>query len=215
MSTSSTATPVAGDGLASSLVAGVVLGTTIERHTDSVVGDLVDRLSPSMSTTDVMVATHWIPVGDRQRSCLSVQLPSGDVALAWRTLLAALPSGVDTALACCLGERHTGPDDLWDAAGAAAHAHAVRSSGRAVHFPGASSLVGTMSVREMLVASSIDQVRVLAAGEADPDMLVITRDHVRPLWSRGQLVLFTQPAAGETLVPFESPNPTPCCAAHG
>lgn len=85
---------------------------------------------------------------------------------------------------------------------------------RAVHFPGVSSLGGTISVSETLLASSIDQVRVLAAGEADPDVLVITRDHVRPLWSRGQLVLFTQPVAGETLVPFESPNPAPCCADH-
>lgn len=71
-----------------------------------------------------------------------------------------------------------------------------------------------MSVRQLLTQSSIDQVRVLAAGDADPDMLVVTRDHVRPLWSGGRLILHTQPTAEETLVPFESPDPTACCADH-
>ena len=120
----------------------------------------------------------------------------------------------DTVLALCMGEHHAGPDGVRAASAAAAQAHVARSSGRAVRFPGVSALVGTMSVRQLLTESSIDRVRVLAAGDADPDMLVVTRDHVRPLWSGGQLVLTTQPAMGETLVPFESPDPTPCCADH-
>ncbi len=71
-----------------------------------------------------------------------------------------------------------------------------------------------MSVLQLLTQSSIDRVRVLAAGDADLDMVVVTRDHVRPIWSGGQLVLSTQTAVGGTLVPFETPDPTPCCAEH-
>jgi hypothetical protein len=43
---------------------------------------------------------------------------------------------------------------------------------------------------------------------------VHTQDHVRPEWREGQLVLALVPAAGNTLAPFEVPNPTPCCADH-
>ena len=155
-----------------------------------------------------------MPVADQRRSCLSVQLRLGDSDSIWRLLVEALTSGEGAAIALSMGDHHVGPDDLRAAAAAAAQAHAVRSSGRAVHFRGVSTLVGTLSVRQLLTQSLIDQVRVLAAGDADPDMLVVTRDHVRPLWSGGQLILHTQPAAGETLVPFESPDPTPCCADH-
>ncbi|MGI8590955.1 MAG: hypothetical protein ACR2M5_08200 [Nakamurella sp.] len=35
-----------------------------------------------------------------------------------------------------------------------------------------------------------------------------------PRWESGQLVLHVQPAVGGIWVPFETPNPTPCCAIH-
>lgn len=42
----------------------------------------------------------------------------------------------------------------------------------------------------------------------------MTRDHVRPQWQDGELVLTLMPAVGGVLVPFEVPDPTPCCADH-
>jgi hypothetical protein len=74
--------------------------------------------------------------------------------------------------------------------------------------------VGTLAAEELLRRSAVDRVRVLMAGAAAPDAPVVTRGHVRPVWDDGELVLLTQPAIGGTLVPFESPTPTACCADH-
>ncbi|CAL9634161.1 hypothetical protein [Streptomyces sp. enrichment culture] len=87
--------------------------------------------------------------------------------------------------------------------------------GRAVLFPGAGTLTGTLTVAELLARSAIDRVTVLGTPqEPSPDTLLVTRDHVRPQWRHGRLVLAAMPAVGGTLVPFEDPAPTPCCADH-
>lgn len=41
-----------------------------------------------------------------------------------------------------------------------------------------------------------------------------TRDFVRPQWIGEALTLLVQPARDGRVVPFEGPNPTPCCADH-
>ncbi|MFJ4620315.1 hypothetical protein [Streptomyces sp. NPDC088812] len=51
------------------------------------------------------------------------------------------------------------------------------------------------------------------AGRVPPDVRLVTRDHVRPQWHDGEPVLTAMPVGG-TLVPFEVPDPTPCCADH-
>ncbi|KOT41387.1 hypothetical protein ADK41_10740 [Streptomyces caelestis] len=87
--------------------------------------------------------------------------------------------------------------------------------GRAVLYPGVSTLTGTLTVAELLVGSAIARVTVLGTPEPPgPDTRVVTRDHVRPQWQRDELVLAATPALGGTLVPFEAPDPTPCCADH-
>ncbi|MFE6281620.1 hypothetical protein [Streptomyces sp. NPDC057877] len=88
-------------------------------------------------------------------------------------------------------------------------------TGRAVLYPGADALTGTLTVAELLSRSAIDRVTVLGApGEPEGSARLVTRDHVRPQWQGGELVLIAQPAIGGTLVPFEVPEPTPCCADH-
>ncbi|MEU1047384.1 hypothetical protein ABZ400_19765 [Streptomyces sp. NPDC005897] len=88
-------------------------------------------------------------------------------------------------------------------------------NGRAVLFPGAAGLTGTLTVAELLARSAIDRVTVLGTpDEPAPDTWLVTRDHVRPHWQDGRLVLAAMPAVGGTLVPFEDPDPTPCCADH-
>ncbi|MET8827908.1 hypothetical protein ABZX40_19005 [Streptomyces sp. NPDC004610] len=102
----------------------------------------------------------------------------------------------------------------------AAHGHravdgAPDDRGRAVLYPGATALTGTLTVAELLSGSAIDAVTVLGTPDAPaPDTRLDTRGHVRPQWQDGRLVLIAQPAAGGVLVPFEHPDPTPCCADH-
>ncbi|BFO16641.1 hypothetical protein SHKM778_30290 [Streptomyces sp. KM77-8] len=87
--------------------------------------------------------------------------------------------------------------------------------GRAVLYPGASTLTGTMTVGELVAGSAIARVTVLGTPEPPgPGTRVVTRDHVRPQWQRDELVLAATPAVGGALVPFEAPDPTPCCADH-
>ncbi|MEU9187785.1 hypothetical protein AB0D14_25240 [Streptomyces sp. NPDC048484] len=87
--------------------------------------------------------------------------------------------------------------------------------GRAVVYPGAAELTGTVTVAELRSRSAISRVVVLGApGEPPPEQAVVTRDHVRPQWQDGALVLTLMPAVGGVLVPFEVPDPTPCCADH-
>ena len=85
---------------------------------------------------------------------------------------------------------------------------------RAVVFPGVEALVGILTVDEVLAQSAIERVTLLGGGTPPPDQPVDTRDFVRPLWMDGTWTLVVQPAEGGRLVPFESPNPTPCCADH-
>ncbi|WP_067497260.1 hypothetical protein [Actinoplanes sp. TFC3] len=86
--------------------------------------------------------------------------------------------------------------------------------GRAVVFPGSAALTGDLPVAQVLELSAIDRVEVLGGGAADPAALLRTNDFVRPLRRGGELVLTVMPAAGDVLVPFETRNPTPCCADH-
>lgn len=87
--------------------------------------------------------------------------------------------------------------------------------GRAVLYPGAPALTGTLTIAELLSRSAIDRVTVLGApGRPSPETRLITGDHVRPQWQNEELVLTAMPAVGGTLVPFEVADPTPCCADH-
>ncbi|MEV4707030.1 hypothetical protein [Actinoplanes sp. NPDC049316] len=93
-------------------------------------------------------------------------------------------------------------------------AEGSRDGGRAVVFPGVQRLTGELTVADVLAVSAIDRVEILGGGSADSSAVVRTNDFVRPQWRDGALVLVTMPAVGGVLVPFETRNPTPCCAAH-
>jgi hypothetical protein len=110
-----------------------------------------------------------------------------------------------------------GPAPAAQAAALAAAEHTRKDAGRAVRYPGAELLTGTLTVADLLARSAIDHVVMVGApsGEGpDPATPVLTRDHVRPEWRGGALVLPLTPAPGGLLAPFEVPNPTPCCADH-
>jgi hypothetical protein len=85
---------------------------------------------------------------------------------------------------------------------------------RAVAFPGHETLLGILPISRVLASCAIERVRVLGGGVADPAQELDTRDFVRPQWMGGGLTLLVQPARDGLWVPFEVPNPTPCCADH-
>ncbi|WP_426507076.1 hypothetical protein ACPPVO_53285 [Dactylosporangium sp. McL0621] len=85
---------------------------------------------------------------------------------------------------------------------------------RQVAFAGHEGLKGTIPVSAILAGSAIEKVVILGGLAAVPEMLVDTRDFVRPVWRDGVLTLVTQFARNGVLVPFEPPNNRPCCAGH-
>ncbi|WP_405915805.1 hypothetical protein [Streptomyces sp. NBC_00728] len=173
---------------------------------------------------DVLGCTHHVRDGGRPHTALSFAVPSERAARALRRRLTAPGSGrsgADTLLGGGIllgvalgGERH-GPDELAAGAAHAAAEHTARTGGRAVLYPGAVALTGVLTVARLLELSAVERVAVLGAPEgAAPERRLVTRDHVRPEWREGHLVLTAMPAAGGTLAPFEVPDPTPCCADH-
>lgn len=97
----------------------------------------------------------------------------------------------------------------------AADEAARRVRGRAVVFPGAGVLRGVLTVAEILERSLLDAVVAVGLGRpASPSETVDTLGFVRPQRLDGQWVWHVRPASATDFVPFEVPNPTPCCAAH-
>ncbi|MFJ6833693.1 hypothetical protein [Streptomyces sp. NPDC091209] len=167
----------------------------------------------------VLGCTHHVRDGRRPHTALSFAVPSERAARAIRQRLTEKGSGPDAGPGVLLGvafggEPH-GPDELAAGAAHAAAEHTARTGGRAVLYPGADAVTGVMTVARLLEVSAVDQVTVLGSPEGpDPEAKLVTREHVRPEWRDGRLVLAAMPAAGGTLVPFEVPDPTPCCADH-
>jgi hypothetical protein len=211
--TSSALIPATSAAVPRPLVAGIDLLTTRERDADALAHALAAVLVDGGATA-VTVATHWARTGQVRHVALSVEATEIDSGVAWPILFDALRPRADDSVAILLGGRYLGPARLRDAVDAAVDAQLTRSSGRAVVFPGSAELPGTVSVAQVLATTAIDRLRVLAADDADPDAVLVTRGHVRPRWVNGELLLDVQPAVGGTLVPFETPNPTPCCADH-
>ncbi|WP_127783062.1 hypothetical protein [Rhodococcus sp. X156] len=200
---------------APALVVGVdVLSETL-REVDEV-ADHVRRLLEHAPGTAV-VATHLSRCGPVPHLTVSVALPGADPEAVWRGGVAAVRQRWPRAAVCC-GPRSTGPSSTSGggsvlAAAQGVAAHVGRTSGRLVQFPGSLGLTGTVPLARVVAQTAVDRVEVLGAPCPD-DVLLRTREHVRPTWRGGELVLVVEHAAGGVLVPFESPTPTPCCADH-
>ncbi|MET9222543.1 hypothetical protein ABZX65_27820 [Streptomyces sp. NPDC003300] len=217
-------------------VIGVTAGSVNLREADHLIRHLADVLDLPAAT---VACTHLVRATARPRTAVSFALPDAEAATAaWDRLLARLSpedtagpggAGLDGAglasagldgAGAALGPATHGPAEEARSATAAAAEHARGSGGRAVLYPGADVLTGTVTLADLLARTAIDQVVLVGAPPAtdgdgpDPHIPVRTRDHVRPRWRDGRLVLDLTPAAGGTLAPFEVPNPTPCCADH-
>lgn len=174
---------------------GPALVTSYALTVDTDVTDLLeaDHLLRTLASglalpEDAFGCTHLVR-DDRPRVALSFALPSEEAREAARERLTA--SGYEVTDGT--------PDQV----------------GRAVLYPGAASLTGTVTVADLPARTAIARVTVLGAQEPPAaDTALVTREHVRPHWQDGELVLAAMPAPGGTLVPFEHPDPTPCCADH-
>ncbi|MFI9382051.1 hypothetical protein [Kutzneria sp. NPDC052558] len=171
---------------------GVDTGSRSLREADHLIHDLVDRLR-----LPVVACTHLIR-GAHPHVAVSLDVDKDRLEL---------DGGVATAA------DRSGPPDLAAAAFEALTRHGV--SGRAVVFPGSSELTGTVSIADLLARSPITRLHVIGGPDhPGPDDVLDTRDHLRPEWQAGELVLAVTPAGSGRYAPFEVPNPTPCCADH-
>ncbi|MDG4764857.1 hypothetical protein O7632_12210 [Solwaraspora sp. WMMD406] len=161
----------------------------------------------SFGHADDRTAEHWLhevvrPAGvPGLVACTHlVRTPRPHVAVSL-----AAPDGLPDNLAASAAE-------FASAAEVAAAEHRERRSGRAVLYPGVESLVGELSVAELLERSAIEQVTLLGGAQPDEDTRLLTRDFVRPVWINGVLTLIAAPVGAGRIAPFELPDPTPCCA---
>jgi hypothetical protein len=152
----------------------------------------------------MVACTHFIRDGEEPHVALSLATPANI------HLLATVPDGCGVATAAGT----TGPIRLAAGAEAARVEATARSGGRAVVFRGASLATGDVPLRALLDGSAIERVEVIGGPPAEPDAVLRTRDFVRPVWSKGKLILQVMACPGGALAPFEVPDPTPCCADH-
>ena len=187
--------------------------TDRERHADEL-GLACATLLSRRGGREVTVTTHWATLGELHHVALVVEatgLPAGEVTEA---LTEVVSSGTSEEPALLVDGTVSGSPRLRPVLAEVLDAHRSRAGGRVVVFPGSTTLTGTVTVADVLARTPIDRVQVLGSAEPDGSAALVTRGFVRPRWSGGQLVLHAQPAVGGVLVPFETPDPTPCCADH-
>ena len=93
--------------------------------------------------------------------------------------------------------------------------HTDREGGRLFRYVGSDLLEGVMPVGRLLDGSAIEDVTMIGHREPAPRHTQIdTQAFVRPHLVGGRVQLVVRPAAEGRVVPFEQPQPTPCCADH-
>ncbi|GAB3127384.1 hypothetical protein GCM10027160_52000 [Streptomyces calidiresistens] len=119
-------------------------------------------------------------------------------------------------------EEVPGNDDGTDEGAGAAGARAARTAAaapradgvRAVVFPGSAGVPDTLPVGELLRTTAIERAEVLGGLVPEAGAPVETAGHLRPEWRDGALLLRLVPVVGGRYMPFDVPDPHPCCADH-
>ncbi|HJQ45919.1 MAG TPA: hypothetical protein VJ870_06300 [Amycolatopsis sp.] len=183
-------------------VFGVDTGTRTLEEADQLIRDLVDRLNlPARA----VACTHLIRSGSAHVA-VSLWVPPGFDGL-WNELTRFAES---ERAGVASGTGRSGAPAFSAAASDAAVEHVSRKGGRAVVFPGAANLTGTVVIGELLASTAIARIEVVGGREEPRDEdLLDTRDHVRPEWSHGELVLAVTPAGPGRFAPFEVPRQAP------
>jgi hypothetical protein len=210
-STRSSTSVATGTGLRLASVAALDVLSSSLSDIDGVAHSVVRSLH-ELGALDVVVASHVVISGDAPHQVLTVSaddLTADEVEDA----LQVVGSAFDVAAVLSAGS-YDGPPELRSGLEIAVGQHGARTHGRVVVFPGDHLLLGTVSAADVTLWSDIDRVEHLTGEAVDPRTPLVTRDFLRPRWQGGELVLHVQPAVGGTVVPFETPYPTPCCADH-
>jgi hypothetical protein len=165
--------------------------------------------------TVVALDEGWADTVEAEHGALASAAVLGRPVVSACTHVAAGPDGVPRVVVT-LEVAGRAPADAHVATPALAGqvaAHADRTGGRAFRFPGWETLTGVVTVAELVARSAIDEVAVVGGPAPAGDARVDTQEFVRPLHRGGRLVLHLRPAAGG-YVPFEQPDPIPCCTDH-
>jgi hypothetical protein len=208
-----TAESTAGTGNTRVLTAGLDLLTARERHADELAFACAAALQ-DRGGHQITVTTHHAALGEHRHVGLVVEVTGSSEEVVAETLSEVVAASGEAEHGLLVGRIYCGTIELRPVIEAMLGTHRWRTSGRVVVFPGSATVTGTTTVAQLLASTAIDRIQVLGHVQADPGTPLTTRDFVRPRWSDGDLVLHVQPAIGDTLVPFETPNPTPCCADH-
>jgi hypothetical protein len=186
---------------------GVDLGSRTLHEADHALRRLAERLP---LPAGALALTHR--AGPDPHIALSLVLPCEETAEAVCAALTRPGEGEEAVPAVAHGPHRAGPADHRACAAAAA----ADPGGRAVLFPGAAGLPGTLTVADLLSRTAIDRVAVLGGGSAAATDLLDTHGHLRPERTPdGDLLLRLAPARGGRWVPFEIPDPHPCCGGEG
>ena len=93
-------------------------------------------------------------------------------------------------------------------------ARSLPSDARVFLFPGDEDLPEEPTVAQLLAATAVDEVVALGNQPIGSEQVVRTQRFLRPVVTSGGLRLSVRPGRGSVLLPFEQPNPTPCCLEH-
>jgi hypothetical protein len=157
----------------------------------------------------------WTDTAEAEHGALAGAAVLGRTVVSACTHVAAGPDGVPRVVVTLevAGRAPAGAQVATPALAAQVTAHADRAAGRAFRFPGWQALTGVLTVAELAALGAIDEVAVVGGPAPADDALVDTQEFVRPVYRGGRLVLHLRPAAGG-YVPFEQPDPIPCCTDH-
>lgn len=195
------------------VTAGLDLLSGGERHADRLALACAERLEAA-GGADVLISSHPATTGEHRHVALVVEVAGLTGAAVHEALSEAADEEGEGRRGLVVGASSEGDAELVAVLRSVLAGHAGGSGGRAVVFPGQSDLPTTTTVAELLGSTAVQRVQVLGGTEPDPGTTLLTRGFLRPRWVEGALVLHVQPAIGDVLVPFETPDPTPCCAVH-
>jgi len=201
-----------------------VLGVATGHRDTSTVEELLDDLIAAGLPPGAVLCTHLvrctdlrpeeIAAGAGPQVAVSVDVP-GPVGAAAAAAVAAAFDGTVLQVLLLAGDAvAVSTTEAPSAARLPVTEALTGTGGRAVLFPGSTRLPGRVTVAEVLDCTAIDTVRGVGGVTVTGSDTIWTRDFLRPVYTRGRLVLEVQTAAGGVLVGFEDPSPTACCAAH-
>lgn len=200
-----------------SVVAGLSGLHADRRDAEQLTVDVVAAVRASAGD-DVVACTHLVS-RPWQHEAVSIEVPQ-QAEKALRAALFRLPRSISVVV---VGTGRAiagfGAAQQLDGAYEAALGHWDRRQGRAFIFPGLTALaeraaeLGAVSAHDVVTTTAIEAIES-SHGRFAADAVLVTRGFVRPVYREGRLVVLAGHDDPTQLVPWEVPNPTPCCVDH-